>query len=431
MTGTPTSVTIFSYQVGFGDCFLLRFNYDGDRPRHVLIDFGTTGLPDDVERDQMVKVATDIGAKCGGRLEAVVATHRHADHISGFATNQAETASGNIIRGLDIELVIQPWTEAPDAEVDSLGPEIVDSDKRSMAARQRALNAMHGMSEQVLAMLESKALRRAAPAVRDQLEFLGRDNLKNAAAVENLMTMGRRNIYAYHGSDAGLGELLPGVETIVLGPPTLRQTETIRKQKSRDPDEYWHLSLSALEADRSFSDEGVGLFPGHETFPASKLPMETRWIAGRIDEARAGQFLSLVRALDRQMNNTSLILLFEAGGKKLLFSGDAQIENWRYALSSEFAAKLDEVDLYKVGHHGSLNATPKSLWNRFAKKGGPDTPDRLKTLLSTMKGKHGHEKDDTEVPRQTLVNELDSKSELHSTERMNPGELYQEITIAL
>lgn len=48
-----------------------------------------------------------------------------------------------------------------------------------------------------------------------------------------------------------------------------------------------------------------------------------------------------------------------------------------------------------------------------------------------MKGKHGHEKDDTEVPRRILVAELDSKSELHSTERMLPGELYQEATITL
>ena len=44
----PTSVTIRSYQVGFGDCFLVSFNYGEDgkaERRHVLIDFGSTGLP--------------------------------------------------------------------------------------------------------------------------------------------------------------------------------------------------------------------------------------------------------------------------------------------------------------------------------------------------------------------------------------------------
>ncbi len=44
----PTSVTIRSYQVGFGDCFLVSFNYGEDGTaarRHVLIDFGSTSLP--------------------------------------------------------------------------------------------------------------------------------------------------------------------------------------------------------------------------------------------------------------------------------------------------------------------------------------------------------------------------------------------------
>ena len=428
MAAAPTGLTIFSYQVGFGDCFLLRFVYD-DGPRHVLIDFGTTRLPDGAPRDQMLRVANDIAGKCReGGLTAIVATHRHADHISGFATKDG-AGSGDVLRALNPKLVIQPWTEAPEAEVDSLGP-VVSSGKRSMAQRLAGLNAMHAISGQVLRMLEGKSLDRAEPEVRDQLAFLGEDNLSNASAVRNLMTMGEKRVYAWHGSDCGLGDLLPGVETIVLGPPTLRQTETIRKQKSRDPDEYWHLSAAALETDAALgAEEDASLFPGHPTSRASKLPMETRWFAGRVDKARSGQLLSLVRALDKQMNNTSLILLFEVGGKKLLFPGDAQIENWRYALESEYASKLDDVDLYKVGHHGSLNATPMSMWNRFRKRGGEDKAGRLTTMLSTMPGKHGHEKDKTEVPRQTLLKALEDQSELHSTHLLEPDALCQEVTV--
>ena len=428
MATAPVALTIFSYQVGFGDCFLLRFDYD-DGPRHLLIDFGTTKLPVGAPKDQMLRVARDIAAKCEtGGLTAVVATHRHADHISGFATKDGE-GPGDVIRALNPKLVVQPWTEAPDEAVDSLGP-VVSSGKRSMVQRLAGLNAMHKVSGQVLRMLEGKSLNRAAPEVRDQLAFLGEDNLSNASAVRNLMTMGEKRAYAYHGCDCGLDDLFPGVETIVLGPPTLHQTETIRKQKSRDADEYWHLSAAALDADAALiEDEDASLFPGHDSFRATKLPMETRWFAARVDEARSGQLLSLVRSLDKQMNNTSLILLFEVGGKKLLFPGDAQIENWRYALASEFASKLDDVDLYKVGHHGSLNATPKSMWNRFKKKSGKkDKEGRLKTMLSTMPGKHGHEKDHTEVPRQSLLKELDAQSEVHSTHRIEPDALCQEVT---
>jgi hypothetical protein len=32
------------------------------------------------------------------------------------------------------------------------------------------------------------------------------------------------------------------------------------------------------------------------------------------------------------MNDTSVILLFEIGTKRLLFRGDAQLETWSYAL---------------------------------------------------------------------------------------------------
>ena len=48
--------------------------------------------------------------------------------------------------------------------------------------------------------------------------------------------------------------------------------------------------------------------------------------------------------------STSVILLFEVGKAKLLFPGDAQIENWSYAFSERGVLDaLAAVNVYKVG----------------------------------------------------------------------------------
>jgi len=119
----------------------------------------------------------------------------------------------------------------------------------------------------------------------------------------------------------------------------------------------------------------------------------------------------------------SLILLFEVGDIRLLFPGDAQIENWSYALSTgpeheEIQKRLASASFYKVGHHGSLNATPQSLWKLFEHRSDDPAPGRLATMVSTAADKHGHVKDRTEVPRATLIAALEDLSDLHNTQNI-------------
>lgn len=430
MSVTPIEATIFAYQVGFGDCFLVRFTYDDGSLRHILIDFGTTGLPDQVAGQHMLTVARDIEAKCSegsGRLDVIVATHRHADHISGFATNNGR-GSGDVIAALKPGAVIQPWTEAPKAPIDWLGPE-ASSGNPAFRRHQSSLTAMHETAAAALHYLTNNASR-IPHAIARELAFIGEDNLANLSAVKNLQKMSGRKLYVFHGCDVDLETELPKVDITVLGPPTLRQTETIRKQRSKDKDEFWHLARKNL-SDAGNIDSKAGLFPNAKRISGKRLYAEQRWLAKRIDECSAELILSLVRALDKQMNNTSVILLLRAGTKSLLFPGDAQIENWRYALQSQFAPLLSDVDLYKVGHHGSLNATPKTLWNSFAKRGPKSMKNRLTSVLSTKQGKHGNKSRNTEVPRRALVTELDAKSNLVSTETLPSEALYREVRISL
>lgn len=431
----PLQLNLYAYQVGFGDCFLLQFVYGPGRAerRHVLIDFGTTGIKAEAGENRMQRIAEDIKKKCDGRrLDVVVATHRHADHISGFATRADGSGPGDIVRALKPRLVLQPWTEDLALQQDATGPGLgvlpPIGDNRGVVA---ALNAMNGLAEQVVAWVSERP-KMLPSGMAERLDFLGRDNTKNLSAVENLARMGKsgRSIYAHFGVAVPLKGLLPGVKVRVLGPPTVEQYPVIQKQRSTDDAEFWHFQSRAATTAGAISD-GHGPF-GAEYVHAKKgkLPRESRWAADRVIKARANQLLGIVTMLDRAMNNTSLILMFEVAGKRLLFPGDAQIENWSYALSQpDVAEALADVDLYKVGHHGSLNATPKSLWSGFKKRGKAGKLGRMTAVLSTMPGKHGKEERRTEVPRRTLVEALKEETHFHSTQELDSGELYKVINI--
>ena len=428
-THKPKSLSIRSYQVGFGDCFLLTFHYNGKiDDRHVLIDFGSTAQPKKratkkpaaskkkgakkkpKEKELMVQVAEDIRDRCHGKLHAVVATHRHKDHISGFATNKKGDAPGDIIASCKPDVVLQPWTEHPKARVNATDAPTTVTTKKGFVA---ALGNMHTISAAVLAEAHRRRDKKMIGSLLfRELTFLGDDNLSNESAVKNLMRMGKKNLYLNFGSKSGLETVLPGVKTTVLGPPTLKQSEEIKTQRHEDEDEFWQFQAFA---NRFALKPGGRIFRGAKTDTAQPF---TRWFIKRMRSVRGEQLLGIVRALDRVMNNTSLILLFEVNGKKLLFPGDAQIENWSYALSKPaIKRQLSTVNVYKVGHHGSRNATPKTLWgcfkNRSTKK---NAPRRLITLMSTMSGKHGKAASKTEVPRETLKNALEKESKLFNTQ---------------
>lgn len=408
----PKSVRIRSYDVGFGDCFLLTFNYSPEDRRHVLIDFGSFPKPKRKDAGDMAAIAEHIAKECGKDLRAVVATHRHADHINGFARQKGGNGSGDIIRSCRPDLVIQPWTEHPKldpqaAGLGSFGP----ADKQHIAA----LIDVQRFFRSVVSY--AAVLPGGSRALRKELTFLGENGLGNKSAVENLMTMAKTKAgqkYVRFGSSAGLGKVLPGVRVTVLGPPTIEQQAGVEKQRRKDATEFWHILAAA--SPQPPTARGKGPFPAR--YALTSIPGSARWLKDHADTMRRQQLLAIVRRMDDALNNTSVILLFEVGKKKLLFPGDAQIENWSYALGKKDVQKLlADVDVYKVGHHGSLNATPKaSLWSKFKKKG--KGPNSLRTFLSTERGHHGSStpKSKTEVPRRALVEQLETNSRLTTTD---------------
>jgi hypothetical protein len=404
------------YQVGFGDCFLLLFDYnqalaDRRRQRSMLIDFGSSHGPAEGKLDSQ-KVAQQIAADCGAKLDVVVVTHRHKDHLSGFGHSKA----GPIIEGLNPTLVVRPWTEDPDLEHNASGPSL---GPRSVSFR-RALAESQAFVETVVNIIPT-----SARGLAGELRELALEELKNQAAIERLdrMAAGAKGRYVFAGLDPGIEEVIPGIKVRILGPPTLEQSPDIETAADTH-EEFWMLYRSLLEAGgrdgavpttlASGDAEGLDL--------DSVTPGPARWLAERLARHQLHSIFRVVRRVDDALNNTSVILLIEAGNKRLLFPGDAQIENWKFTLD-QFAARpdlekrLSEVDLYKVGHHGSRNATPRSL---FALWNQPETISRpMVGIMSTRPGVHG-KTEATAVPRASLVSALEQRMTLVSTHRLAP-----------
>lgn len=464
----PIKAFLRTYQVGFGDCFLFSILYSDSSERHILFDFGTTELPKYLQTQEgiwMSKIAKSIKDRCKGNLDVVVATHRHADHISGFSVNKKGIGSGKIIADCNPKLVVQPWTENPKLPIDAKKSDTEltnENDVKNFSAHTYALSLknMQLISEAIVKEVRNLGNSRRykqviGTSLQEQIEFIGIDNISNQSAVKNLGTMGKKRVYINYGFDLNseIKDILPNVKVKVLGPPTIEQFEKVQSQASKNKDEFWQLQAlsknfwgmqaTTSELTTKLLDGEEKLFPNALAYNDS-VPSHDRWFVRQLRKIRGEQLLGIATTMDNAMNNTSLILLFEIGDKKFLFPGDAQIENWSYCLfEAEDKAKnlklLEDTFLYKVGHHGSLNATPQTLWKTFGnKKDSPHPSDEdshktLTSVVSTMgnengKYKHGSEEKNTEVPRRTLVEALEKSSEYFSTRTLtNPENFFKDI----
>jgi len=412
-TLVPARVRVRMYQVGFGDCFLVTIEYDGARgstraERHILFDLGSTSGPDD-QPVNMADIADLIAEHTHGKLDVLVLTHRHRDHLLGFGDKHG----AEVFRTLAPKLVLRPWTEDPKLPATADGPA---DDGAAMAGRFAAqlANAQSAVEGVATATAKSRG-------AKHDLHEEALQALPNQAAVTALDTLAAdgRGQYLHAGKAVRVQTVVPGLKITVLGPPTVNQDKRVAKQVSRNP-EYWMLRLQqSLTAS----------VPAEVQPPADVPPGQVRWLVEHLAKHQTHSLTRLVRDLDDAMNNTSLILLLEVGNLSMLFPGDAQIENWQFTLDKladdhALSAKLAGIDLYKVGHHGSRNATPRSLHALWTKRPAGAPP--MTALMSTKPGVHGHSTQ-TKVPRQTLVNALKEVATLFSTDDLPTGSAFLEV----
>ncbi|MEA3001927.1 MAG: hypothetical protein QOH81_715 [Sphingomonadales bacterium] len=390
---TEAGVRIRMYRVGFGDFFLISVPAAAGGMAHILVDCGVHAHDLGVigAAVQQLKEDTD------GRLALVIMTHRHADHISGFAS------ASDIFKTFAVERVWMSWFEDP-------------GDGKALRIQAGiAATAQH---------LQAALAARAAPGDDEYLRMAGNalgvaKGGGNAGALVMLHSFKTADgsptpvdYYAAGDTPALPDELAAaGLEAAILGPP--RDLNLVAQM-----DNAAHQYLTSGAGDDNGPAElfspayALAQFP----WPKDDQPLFTpEEIENRIVASQPDALAAAAQKADNALNNQSVVVLFTFAGKTLLFSGDAQWGNWanflfggaigtpgHTGLTAQSRKILGNLDFYKVGHHGSTNATPMDVVK--AMKAG------CVAMCSTDPGAYGNPAKGTEVPRTPLLAALMAKT---------------------
>jgi hypothetical protein len=379
--GPPEGVRVRMYRQGLGDCFLLTFPRPAGGPFHLLIDCGLISGVTPRRPTIMQEVAQDIARETGNHLHAVVATHEHWDHLSGFL--QAR----DIFDPITIDEVWLAWTEDPGDELAS----------RLREGHRRALSGLRAVSEHLqrpaAAGPLSERLQGLAQRLDGLLGFFGAGPTQTTrAALDYLKQHPSHPKVRYHrpGDPPLALPGAPGVRVFVLGPPhdeklikRINPTKTgheVYELAGLDPDVAFLAAFGGLGASADANQRLEDLCQAFD--PLFRRPRGTAGSSAidalyagekwrQIDEDWVETADELALNLDSDTNNTSLALAFELrpGGGVLLFPGDAQVGNWlsweqcSWPADGAKGPPITAADLlkrtvfYKVGHHASHNAT--------------------------------------------------------------------------
>ncbi|HEY3163562.1 MAG TPA: hypothetical protein VGJ71_04340 [Candidatus Limnocylindrales bacterium] len=340
-------VVVRMYNVGFGDCFLVTIpTPDGSDARRILIDCGThpSSTGKHTATQLVPLILEDLEAEAGRlRIDVVVASHRHRDHVSGFTAKRwAEVEVGE---------VWMPWTEDPNDPVAT-----TLRDKMGFSAD--SLN------------LAAAAFAKPSLAVDAARELLANNlALRNESAMDTLWTgfLGKPlRRYLSAAARPLRTPLLPGVKIHVLGPST---DEAVIRDLEPPKTETFANAAAAADSDAvpppmpfdaewavpaARAKRGAG-------FPGDRVPGQ---IVGAIRALAADELLAAAASFTNSINGTSLMLVLEVGDLFLFFPGDAQWGSWKRVLDEpKLRALLRRCSFYKIGHHGSHNATPTTFVN--------------------------------------------------------------------
>jgi beta-lactamase superfamily II metal-dependent hydrolase len=339
------------YNVGFGDAFLVLLP-DGKRQRRILFDCGSIEAAPGVTMPSIVdRIVHDVTDTDGiARIDVVVATHRHKDHVSGFGQGAWDK--------VEVKEVWMPWTEHP---TDEEARRIRDIQSRLALGLEAALTAKAA----ALGAAQQKELSRYQDLVANALML---SNDKAMKMLHNGFGGSPQRRFLPEKSDNSRTletDALPGVRVHVLGPS--RNRDVIRDMNPPKGESFLRLagalnSLSGLPPAPFSAESMQAEYTGTGTLQGDDLEEIQR--AGSLSD------LAVAVALDKAVNGTSLMLMLDVSGTYLLFPGDAQWGTWSAVMEDpEWKEMLGRVAFYKIGHHGSHNATPRDFVEKMIPEG--------------------------------------------------------------
>ncbi len=344
------------YNVGLGDCIYVRVP-DRDVDRHILIDCGNkygTEAALKAAVDDLKQQLPEEG------LDLLVVTHSHEDHVRGF---DPEWFKGMKVGRIWLSAGMDP--DHPQAE----------GSRRLQAFAQESL---------------TRLLQSPRPGVASlAAELLSLSKNEGVETVRVTLPKALRIKPRYVHADTPAGDLAlfdaAEVRLKVLAP--MRDIDHYYLGRTDESLLQLTRSLGAMSA-RGDAEPGpaVPAVPAAGIAPANV----SRNDFSRLHQRLVDNAMGFVLKAGHLVNNTSVVLLLEWYGRRLLFTGDAEAStsrggvfkagaangSWNVMWEKRKADLNQPLDFLKVGHHGSFNATP---WAADGDAGHP-----LNAMLEAM-----------------------------------------------
>jgi hypothetical protein len=404
--------------------------------QHILIDCGVfKGKSGTGDIGSIVDAVEDMYKTTKGHLALVIMTHRHADHIAGFAKAKR-------FADFTASMVWMPyWEKFNDkakakAKEKNLALDSSDEEEDENEAY-NLLSNIDALASNLALQFRGRPDAAAQEALAQLANATGIEDFNaaasgakkggsNAVALDVLKNQlgdkGKKVRYYAADDEPELPDELKGLKATILGPPPKKARAFLALMDlTKGVGQYLDSMTDDTDgpkAIRPFAQVwNADLERDYPKKDVRDYDIDYKQFADNVNNSQPDMLVAAAAKIENFLNNQSLVVLFEFDGKKLLFAGDAQGGNWEYWLFKTNepikdptkagdlveASKelLQTIDFYKVGHHGSTNATPiQAIEAAIAR---PKTSKGFVSMCSTEDKVFGNRDNDSEVPRIPLM----------------------------